>query len=155
MFLGLALVALAAGATTVCHPAAGTPDEAAIMATDTAVREAFARGDIDTIALYHHPEVVKSLAPERFFAGEKALREDLANTFSTVDLDFGQNDREMLKICGDTALSIVRFSIDYSAKDGSFNGTAYGRAMIVMVRSDRAPHGWVTLSEVVQPAPAP
>ena len=151
-----ALVMASSGAAAQCLPADQTSDYEDILKTNREVREAFKAGDIDRIALFHHDEVIKSLGPGRYFEGKAALKADLANTMSSVDLEFGEgpeNARESLTICGDTAISITRFSIGWKPKDGSEGGIAKGRAMIVLVRSDTAPHGWVTLREVIQPLP--
>lgn len=147
---------LAATATAQCVPAETSPELERINATNLAVREAFKAGDVERIALFHHDDVIKSLGPGQYFEGKEALKENLRGTFSSVDLDFGEGGetlRESLTICGDTAISITRFEIAWSPKDGSPGGIAKGRSMIVLVRSDNAPHGWVTLSEVIQPEP--
>ncbi|MEM9387355.1 MAG: DUF4440 domain-containing protein [Pseudomonadota bacterium] len=156
MPLVTALSLLATGAIASCVPAEQTPDLARIDATNREVREAFKAGDIERIALFHHDEVIKSLGPGRYFEGKDALKADLAATFETVDLAFGDgpdNVRESLAICGDTAIAITRFSIGWTPKNGDPGGVARGRAMIVMVRSQAAPHGWVTLRELIQPLP--
>ncbi len=154
--VGFSLLLLASAGSPTCLPADQTPDIAKIEATNREVREAFKAGDIDRIALFHHDDVIKSLGPGRYFEGKEALKADLAATFASVDLEFGEgaeSTRESLTVCGDTAISITRFSIGWIPKDGSSGGVARGRAMIVLVRSDDAPHGWVTLREVIQPLP--
>lgn len=152
--MGLLLWIAASG--NACVPGAQSPELARIDATNAAVREAFANGDVETIALYHHEDVVKSLGPGQYFVGHEALKEQLAETFAGVTLDFGDKGealRESLIVCGNTATSITRFEIAWVPKDGSVGGVARGRSAIVLVRSDDAPHGWVTLSEVIQPEP--
>ncbi|MEO0423269.1 MAG: nuclear transport factor 2 family protein [Pseudomonadota bacterium] len=156
MPLATTLMLLATGAVAHCVPAEQTPDLEKIDATNREVRAAFKAGDIERIALFHHDEVIKSLGPDRYFEGKDALRADLVNTLSAVDLAFGEgpdNVRESLTICGDTAIAITRFSIGWTPKNGDPGGVARGRAMIVMVRSEDAPYGWVTLREVIQPLP--
>jgi ketosteroid isomerase-like protein len=145
---------IAAASAATCIPADQSPELDRINATNAAVREAFKAGDVDRIALFHHDNVIKSLGPGQYFEGKEALKDNLRGTFSAVDLDFGEGGeslRESLTICGDTAISITRFDIAWTPKDGSEGGIASGRSMIVLVRSDEAPHGWVTLSEVIQP----
>lgn len=152
----LTLLAAAAAASAPCVPAEQSPELANIEATNREVREAFKAGGIERIALFHHDDVIKSLGPGRYFEGKEALRADLASTFANVSLAFGEgaeNVRESLTICGDTAISISRFSIGWTPKNGDPGGVARGRAMIVLVRSQEAPHGWVTLREVIQPLP--
>lgn len=146
---------LFAGASAaVCVPGGQSPELARIDATNAAVRDAFAAEDVETIALYHHKDVVKSLGPGQYYEGREALKKQLSETFAGVSLDFGEKGealRETLMVCGDTAMSITRFEIEWTPKDGSPGGIARGRSAIVLVRSDEAPHGWVTLSEVIQP----
>ncbi|MEL6539920.1 MAG: DUF4440 domain-containing protein [Pseudomonadota bacterium] len=141
-------------ASATCVPGAQSPELARIDATNAAVRDAFAKGDVETIARYHHKDVTKSLGPGQYYAGREALKQQLKDAFANVSLDFGDRGeelRESLTVCGDTAISIARFEIAWTPKDGSPGGIARGRTMIVQVRSDRAPHGWVTLTEVIQP----
>lgn len=152
---GAMLMSATSGA--ICVAAETTAEFERIEATNREVRDAFKEGDIERIALFHHENVIKSLGPDRYFEGKDALKEDLANTFAAVDLEFGEeeasNVRESITMCGDTVISIVRFAIGWRLKDGSADGVARGRAMLVQVRSDDAPYGWVTLREVVQPLP--
>lgn len=148
----IALAMSLSGASTQCLPTDQTPHNDDILKTNQEVRAAFKAGDIEQTALFHHDDVIKSLGPDRYFEGKEALKADLANTLSSVDLEFGEggeNFRESLTICGKTAIAITRFSIGWTPKDGM----AKGRAMIVLVRSDTAPYGWVTLREVIQPIP--
>jgi len=147
-------VFLTAAAAATCVPGDHSPELARIDATNAAVRAAFAEGDVETIALYHHEDVTKSLGPGQYYEGREALKAQLRETFVGVSLDFGDKGealRESLIVCGDTAVSITRFEIVWTPKDGSPGGVARGRSAIVQVRSSEAPHGWVTLSEVIQP----
>ncbi|MEM7688175.1 MAG: DUF4440 domain-containing protein [Pseudomonadota bacterium] len=143
-----------AAASQSCVPGAQSPERARIDATNAAVREAFAKGDIETIALYHHEDVTKALGPGQYYQGRAALKRQLTDVFAGVSLDFGDKGealRESLTVCGDTAISITGFEIAWTPKDGSPGGVTRGRSMIVQVRSDEAPHGWVTLTEMIQP----
>lgn len=154
--MSLFLAFLASTASAHCVPAQASPELDRIDATNLAVREAFKDGDVERIALFHHDDVIKSLGPGQYFEGKEALRTSLRETLAAVDLDFGEGGealRESLTICGDTAISITRFEITWTLKDGSARGTASGRSMIVLVKSDEAPHGWVTISEMIQPDP--
>ncbi|MEM7700614.1 MAG: DUF4440 domain-containing protein [Pseudomonadota bacterium] len=148
------IAALTASAVAACVPGQQSPELARINATNAAVREAFAKGDVETIALYHHKNVTKSLGPGQYYEGREALKQQLTDAFASVSLDFGDKGeelRESLTVCGNTAVSIARFEIAWTPKDGSPGGVARGRTMIVQVRSNEAPHGWVTLTEVIQP----
>ena len=43
---------------------------------------------------YHHPEVVKSLSPDRVLRGREAFKADLVETMRTARLEFKQNHVE-------------------------------------------------------------
>lgn len=62
-------------------------DQAAIEKTSLAVRAAFARGDVDTIMLYHLPEVNKALAWNKYLVGRDAVAADLRATFENYHLE--------------------------------------------------------------------
>ena len=116
-----------AAASASCVPGAQSPELARIDATNAAVREAFAKGDVETIALFHHEDVIKSLGPGQYFEGREALKKQLSETFAGVSLDFGEKGedlRESLTVCGDTAISITRFEIEWTPKNGSPGGIA-------------------------------
>jgi hypothetical protein len=48
------------------HPGS-KKDRDSLEKTGNATRAAFARGDIEDITAYHHPDVVKALAFDRYF----------------------------------------------------------------------------------------
>ena len=50
-------------------------DKAAIEKTSAAVRAAFARGEILAILSYHHPDVTKALAYNRYLVGPARWRQ--------------------------------------------------------------------------------
>src|SRR5437879_10454197 len=79
-------------------------DQAAIEKTSLAVRAAFARGDVETIMLYHHPEVNKALAWDKYLVGRDAVAADLRATFQNYGLEFLEDKIESLRIQGDTAI---------------------------------------------------
>ena len=128
-------------------------DRAAIEKTSEAVRAAFARGDIPAILAYHHPEVTKALAYNRYLVGRSALEADLRSTFENYSLEFLQNDIEILSIHGDIATEQILFSVKGTPKKGGSPFLFKGRTMLILVRYDKSPTGWATLREIVQPAP--
>lgn len=128
-------------------------DRAAIEKTNEAVRAAFARGDIPAILAYHHPDVTKALAYDRYLVGRSALEEDLRSTFENYSLEFLQNDVEILSIHGDIATEQILFSVQGTPKKGAAPFLFKGRTMLVLVHYDKSPTGWATLREIVQPAP--
>jgi ketosteroid isomerase-like protein len=79
-------------------------DQAAIEKTSLAIRAAFARGDVDTIMLYHHPEVNKALAWNRYLVGRDAVAADLRANFQNFQIEFLEDKTESLRIQGDTAI---------------------------------------------------
>ena len=128
-------------------------DRAAIEKTSEAVRAAFARGDIPAILSYHHPEVTKALAYNKYLIGRSALEVDLRSTFENYRLQFLQNDVEILSIHGDIATEQILFSVKGTPKKNGAPFLFKGRTMLILVRYDKSPTGWATLREIVQPAP--
>ncbi len=128
-------------------------DEAAIEKTSKAVQAAFARGDVDTIMLYHHPEVIKALAWNRYLVGRDAVAADLRATFQNYHLEFQENKTENLRIQGDTAIQQVVVLIKGTPKQGGKSFLFKGRALVVLVRYEKSPTGWATFQEMIQPAP--
>lgn len=128
-------------------------DRAAIEKTNEAVRGAFARGDIPAILAFHHPDVTKALAYDRYLVGRSALEDDLRSTFENYSLEFLQNDVEILSIHGDIATEQILFSVKGTPKKGAAPFLFKGRTMLILVRYDKSPTGWTTLREIVQPAP--
>ena len=128
-------------------------DRAAIEKTSAAVRAAFARGDIPAILSYHHPDVTKALAYNRYLVGRSALEADLRSTFENYGLEFLQNDVEILSVHGDIATEQILFSVRGTPKKGVAPFLFKGRTMLILVRYDLSPTGWATLHEIVQPAP--
>ncbi len=136
---------------------------AAIDKTSQAVRSAFAREDIPTILSYHHPDVSKALAYNKYLIGRAALETDLIGraaletdlrtTFENYALEFLQNDVESLSIHGDIAIEQILFSVKGTPKKSGKPFLFKGRTMLVLVRYDKSPTGWATLREIVQPAP--
>lgn len=128
-------------------------DRAAIEKTSDAVRAAFARGDIPAILSYHHPDVTKALAYNRYLVGRSALEADLRSTFENYRLEFLQNDVEILSIHGDIATEQILFSVKGTPKKNGAPFLFRGRTMLILVRYDKSPTGWATLREIVQPTP--
>jgi ketosteroid isomerase-like protein len=128
-------------------------DQAAIEKTSLAVRAAFARGDVETIILYHHPEVNKALAWNRYLVGRDAVAADLRATFQNYRLEFLEDKIESLRIHGDTAIQQDVVLIKGTPKQDGKPFLFRGRALVVLVRYKKSPTGWATLHEIIQPAP--
>ena len=127
-------------------------DREALKKTSIGITSAFAAEDIPAILSYHHPEVVKALAYNKFINGRKELEADLKNTLQYARLVWKENKLESLMFYGDSAVEMAAFTIEGTPKDGSKPFIVKGRAMIVYVRSDKSPSGWASIREVVQSA---
>ena len=101
---------------------------------------------------YHHPDVTKALAYDRYLVGRSALETDLRSTFENYRLEFLQNDVEILSIHGDIATEQILFSVKGTPKKGGASSLFKGRTMLILIRYDKSPTGWATLREIVQPA---
>ncbi len=143
---------LAGDASTASNSIGSDKDRNALQQTSVAIRVAFARGDVATILEYHHPDVVKALAYNKFLNGREALRADLTETLSHVSLEWQENQVESILIQGDTAVEMTAFTIKGTPKDGGQPFIFKGRAMVVYVRYPKSPTGWASIREVVQPA---
>ena len=128
-------------------------DKAAIEKTNEAVRAAFAGADIPAILAYHHPDVTKALAYNKYLVGRSELEADLRSTFQNYSLQFLQNDVEILSIHGDIATEQILLSVKGTPKKNGSPFLFKGRSMLILVRYDKSPTGWATLREIVQPAP--
>jgi ketosteroid isomerase-like protein len=84
--------------------------------------------------------------------GREALRADLTETLSHVNLEWQENQVERLSIQADTAVEMTAFTIKGTPKDGGQPFIFKGRAMVVYVRYPKSPTGWASIREVVQPA---
>jgi len=148
----MALVAMQA-ACFAQDPYAGTAaDRESLARTGSAIRDAFARGDIDTILAYHHPDVIKALAYNRFLVGKDAVRKDLEQSLQANRLDFKENRVESVFFQGVTAVEESSFAIRGTPKNGSAPFLFKGRSMVVYVRYKGSPTGWASIREIIQPA---
>ncbi len=117
-----------------------------------AIRDAFARGDIDTIMAYHHPDVIKALGPQKYLVGRDAVKADLLGTFQAYKLEFREHRVENTFFQGNTAVEESTFTIKGTPKNGGEPFLFKGRAMVVYVRYKKSPTGWASIREIVQPA---
>ncbi|MEP7317982.1 MAG: DUF4440 domain-containing protein, partial [Panacibacter sp.] len=117
-----------------------------------AIRAAFASGDIASIILYHHPDVIKALGYNKYLKGRDAVEADLKGTFKNFNLFFRENQVESLLIQGNTAIEQTLFTIEGTPKDGSKPFVFKGRAMVVYTRYKLSPTGWASIREIIQPA---
>ena len=126
-------------------------DKKALEQTSIAIRSAFTNGDVPTILLYHHPDIRKALGYTHIINGRDELEKDLKNTFSLVKLKWLKNDVESLIFQDNTAIEMTVYTIEITPNDGNKPFTSTGRAMIIYIRSNQSPSGWVSLRELIQP----
>jgi ketosteroid isomerase-like protein len=119
----------------------------------TGIRDAFRRGDIPAILALHHPDVVKYFGGNRVVKGRVALEKGLAETFKSSRFEFVENKIESTVFNGETAIETSIFSIKVTPKNGGQPTFGRGRSMVVYVRYNDSPFGWVSLREMAQAAP--
>jgi ketosteroid isomerase-like protein len=126
--------------------------EKALAQTSLNIRKAFAEADIETIKLYHHPEVIKALAADKLLQGRDAVLDDLKGTLQAFKLEFMENNVESLLIKGNVAIEQTQFSIRGTPKNGGELFVFKGRTMVIYVRYAQSPTGWASIREIIQPA---
>lgn len=127
-------------------------DQESLRKTGAAIRAAFARGDIDAVVAYHHPDVIKALGPDRYLVGREAVRADLAKTFASFRIEFVEDRVESTFFEGRTAVEESFFTIRGTPLAGGAPFLFKGRSMVVYVRYRRSPSGWASIREIIQPA---
>jgi ketosteroid isomerase-like protein len=126
-------------------------DQDMLKQTSEAIRAGFAKGDIEAIMSYHHPNVIKALSYTSYSNGREAVKADLLKTLEVYNLEFVSNKVESLLINGDTAVEQTLFTIKGTPKNGGDTFLYKGRAMIIYVRYKESPTGWATIREMIQP----
>ena len=131
----------------------GTSEEReSLKQTGDRIRAAFAKGDLDGILAFHHPEVIKALAYNRYLVGIDALREDLHETLHAFALEFTENTVESTLFHTGTAVETSLFAIQGTPKTAGTPFLFKGRSMVVYVQYSASPTGWASIREIVQPA---
>jgi ketosteroid isomerase-like protein len=152
----LAAVIAASAAVVGCYGgnkyAGSKSDRESLEKTGDAIRGAFARGDIDTIMAYHHPEVIKALQYNKYLVGRDAVKADLSNTLRDFHLEFKEHKVENTFFQGDTAEEESVFTIEGTPKNGGAPFLFKGRALVIYVRYRESPTGWASIREIIQPA---
>jgi len=128
-------------------------DRKALQRTTAAIRDAFARGDVDAIVALHHPEVIKYFGGTNVVTGREDLRRQLTGWLSTTRVEFVENTIESTVFNGETAIETSIFSIRGIPKNGGKPSIGRGRAMVVYIKYPGSLTGWVSLREVAQEAP--
>jgi ketosteroid isomerase-like protein len=130
-----------------------TQDRASLQKTGEEIRAAFARGDIETIMAYHHPDVIKATSYDKYLVGRDAVKADLLGTLQAFNLEFEQFHNENTFFQGDTAVEQSVFTIKGTPKNGGTPFLFKGRSLVVYVRYKKSPTGWASIRELIQPAP--
>ena len=128
-------------------------DRQSLERTTQAIRDGFARGDVETIVSLHRPEVVKYFGGSNVVTGRQELRRGLIETFHNVKMEFVEHRLESLVFMGDTAGETSIFTIRTTPKAGGNPTLARGRAMVVYVKSKDSQTGWQSIREMAQAAP--
>jgi ketosteroid isomerase-like protein len=124
-------------------------------ATD-AIREAFAKKDIELVIRLHSPQIIKYFGGNNVIVGREGLRNQITGWFkSAKEIKFIENTVESTVFTGNTAIQTVIFAIRTMPGDGGQPTIARGRAMVVFVQDKDSPTGWLSLREISQEAPAP
>jgi ketosteroid isomerase-like protein len=151
---------LATGCSTTKTYTGSASDRAALEKTGAAIREAFARGDIDAAMAYHHPDVTKAFnfttdttqpfSYGKYAKGRDAVRAGLVAGFQAAHFEFIENRTESLLIQGGTAVEQTVFAIKITPKNGEPASVFSGRTVVVYVRYKKSPTGWASIREVIQ-----
>lgn len=128
-------------------------DKKDLQRTTQAIRDAFARGDVDAIVALHHPDVVKYFGGKNVVTGRAQLRKGLIATFRNVRMEFAGNIVESTVFNGNTAIETSIFTFRVVPKNGGKPTLSKGRSMVVYVKYKDSPTGWASLREMAQAAP--
>jgi ketosteroid isomerase-like protein len=152
IFTVLALLAMFSNSSAYAQEGSEEEVRKQITATGKAVREAFKKGDVETIKLYHHPDVVKALSYNNLKKGRKAVLDGLRETMSNFDMEFlGEKQEEVFIVKEDLVIEQLVFALRLIPKNGDDPFVFRGRTLIVLQRYEDSPTGWVTLHEIIQP----
>ncbi|MEO9868953.1 hypothetical protein [Ekhidna sp.] len=120
--------------------------------TSKAIRTAFKNGNVDSIMLYHHPDVMKVFSfdeePGDFAMVKKGLEDLLVNN----EVHFEESEIESRLINDNTSILQTKFKLFGKVKSTGEEWSYEGRTMVVSVKYDKSPTGWATIREIVQPA---
>ncbi len=143
--------------TSPCPNAIATIDTAAELASlakaTAAIRDAFARGDVDAIVALHHPAIVKDFGGNNVVVGREAFRKGLISMLKGSRMEFIGNQIENTVFSGNVAIQTSIFTIRNVPTNGGKPTVGKGRSMVVYVKDKTSPTGWLSLREMAQEAP--
>jgi len=128
-------------------------DKIGLERTTKAIRDAFARGDVEAIVALHHPDVIKYFGGKNVVTGRAELRKGLIQTFRNVKMEFVANKIESTVFNGSTAIETSIFTFKVTPKGGGKPTISSGRSMVVYVKYKGSPTGWASIREMAQAAP--
>jgi ketosteroid isomerase-like protein len=128
-------------------------DKVDLERTTKAIRDAFARGDVDAIVALHHPGIIKYFGGKNVVTGREELRKGLIQTFRNVKMEFVGNKIENTVFNGATAIETSIFTFKVTPKAGGKPTISSGRSMVVYVKYNGSPTGWASIREMAQAAP--
>jgi ketosteroid isomerase-like protein len=118
-----------------------------------AIRAAFEKGDAALVAKLHSPDIVKYFGGNNVVVGRAALEKGLKDWFQQAKVEFIENTVESTVFIGRTAIQTGIFAIKTIPKDGTKSSIGRGRSMVIYIRDESSPTGWLSLREMVQEAP--
>lgn len=145
-------VAVWIGSKDVPAPAGQRQVQKALDETSRGISAAYARGDIDAVMAYHHPDIVKALSYSRMLVGRGAVAADGARSLKANRTEFVQHDVESLLVVGDVSIQQTLFAVRRTPRGGGEPLLFRARALTVYVRDPRSPSGWSMIRAIVQPA---
>lgn len=139
--------------TIVNAQAPSQEDKRGLEHTTKAIRDAFARQDVDAIVALHHPDVIKYFGGKNVVTGRAELRKGLIATFKNTKMEFVSNVIESTVFNGSTAIETSIFTFKVTPKRGGKPTLSKGRSMVVYVKYKDSPTGWASIREMAQAAP--
>jgi ketosteroid isomerase-like protein len=150
IYMGIICLFMLAG----CKVMPETPiedDQQAIEETRERVFTAYKAGDLDTMMVHFHPDVIQIPSYDKALIGKERVRANYAAALEMFDIVIS-DDLENMYIDGDVATTHGLYTVTLTPKAGGEPMQRSGRYMVIMKRWAGSPTGWSTFRELVQPA---
>jgi ketosteroid isomerase-like protein len=134
-------------------PNGSLQDQESLKKTTKAIRDAFARGDVEGVLALHHPDVIKYFGGNNVTKGREAMRKGLVEMFENQKIEFSENTVESTFFNGGTAVETSIFEFKSTPKNGGPPSFARGRSMVTYIKYNDSPTGWASIREMAQGAP--
>lgn len=128
-------------------------DRESLQKTTKAIRDAFARGDVEAVLALHHPDVIKYFGGNNVVKGRETMRAGLVQLFQNQKIEFSENTVESTLFNGETAVETSIFEFKSTPKNGGPASFARGRSMVTYIKYKDSPTGWASIREMAQSAP--